>query len=123
MKQIMMLSGLENPDVKSVSMTSLKSEENLLKNFTKYSEENKKYIEYDIDTQYTEYNRQASVIKMAKTELHELFETIKIQANLSKKLFNSSTVDNKRNLNDISDDEDKCSNVTNCTSIVTNSSI
>lgn len=120
MKQIM-LAGLEIPDVKPVSMTSLKLERNLMKNFTKYSEENKKYIERDIDTQYTEYNRQVSVIKQAKTELHQLFETIKIQANLSKKLFNSSIIDNKRNLNDISDEEDS-SNVTNCMSIVTNSS-
>lgn len=119
MKQIM-LAGLENPDVKCVSMPSLKLEGNRMKNFTKYSEENKKYIELDIDTQYTEYNRQASVIKLAKTELNQLFETIKVQANLSKKLLNS--FDNESNLNDISDEEDSCSNVTNCMSIVTNSS-
>lgn len=110
----------ENINIKSVSMTSSKSEENLM-NFSKYSKKNKKNIEYDIDKQYTEYNRQASTLKLAKTELQELFETIKIKADHSQKQFNSFIVDNERNLSGISDEEDD-SNVTNFMSIVTDSS-
>lgn len=120
MKQIV-LTGLENTNIKSVSMTSLKSEDNLIKDFPKHSEDNKKYVDNDFDTLYSEYNREASAIKLAKTELHQLFETIKTQAYQSKKLFNSTFVDNERVLSDISDEEES-SNVSNFMSVVTHSS-
>ncbi|XP_060838606.1 uveal autoantigen with coiled-coil domains and ankyrin repeats protein-like isoform X1 [Rhopalosiphum padi] len=120
MKQIV-LTGLENNNIKSVSMTSLKSEDNLINDFPKHIEDNKKYEDNDIDTQYTEYNREASAIKLAKTELHQLFETIKTQAYHSKKLFNSTFVDNEKVLSDISDEEES-SNVSNFMSVVTHSS-
>ncbi|XP_050052941.1 uveal autoantigen with coiled-coil domains and ankyrin repeats protein-like isoform X2 [Aphis gossypii] len=120
MKQIV-LTGLENTNIKSVSMTSLKSEDNLIKDFPKHSEDNKKYVDNDFDTLYSEFNREASAIKLAKTELHQLFETIKTQAYQSKNLFNSTFVDNERVLSDISDEEEG-SNVSNFMSIVTHSS-
>lgn len=117
MKQIV-LTGLEN-DIKSVSMTSLKSEGNLIKDFPKRVDES--CVEHDIDTKYSAYNREASAIKLAKTELQQLFETIKKQTHHSKKLFNSTFVDNERVLSDISDEEEN-SNVSNFMSVVTNSS-
>lgn len=116
MKEIV-LSGLENMDIKSISMTSLKSEGN-----QKGYKVNNTNVENDIDAQYNEYNRQASAIKQAKTELQQLFKTIKTQTNHSKKLFNSTAVDNERILSDISDDEDNHSNLTNFMSVVTDSS-
>jgi len=119
MKQIV-LTGLENNDFKSGSMT-LKSESNLIKDFPKHGGDHKHYVENDIDTKYTEYNREASAIKLAKTELQQLFETIKKQTHHSKKLFNSTFVDNERVLSDISDDEEN-SNVSNFMSVVTHSS-
>jgi len=116
MKQIV-LTGLENHNNKSAPTTSMKSKGNdLIKDFTKYGEDNKIDIELDIDTQYTEYNRQASAIKLAKSEINQLFEAINTQTHLSHKLFNSTIIDN-----DISDDEDNHSNVTNFISIVTES--
>jgi len=116
MKQIV-LTELENHNNKSVPTTSMKSKGNdLIKDFIKYDENNKKDIELDIDTRYTEYNRQASAIKLAKKEIHQLFEAINTQTHLSHKLFNSTIVDN-----DISDDEDSHSNVTDFMSIVTES--
>ena len=118
MKQIV-LTGLENKDIKSVSMTSLKSEDDLIKDFPKCGD--KSYVEHDIDTNYFAYNREASAIKLAKTELQLLFETIKKQTHNSKKLFNSTFVDNERVLSDISDEEEN-SNVSNFMSVVTHSS-
>lgn len=116
MKQIV-LTELENHNNKSVPTTSMKSKgSNLIKDFTKYGEDNKIDIELDIDSRYTEYNRQASVIKLAKSEIHQLFEAINTQTHLSHKLFNSTIVDNE-----ISDDEDNHSNITNFMSIVTES--
>ncbi|XP_022159990.1 uncharacterized protein LOC111026252 isoform X2 [Myzus persicae] len=120
MKQIV-LTGLENNDIKSVSMTSLKSEDNLIKDFPKDCEGHKNYVEHDIGSKYIEYNREASAIKLAKTELQQLFETIKKQTHHSKKLFNSTFVDNERVLSDISDEEEN-SNVSNFMSVVTHSS-
>ncbi|XP_025202636.1 uncharacterized protein LOC112599779 isoform X2 [Melanaphis sacchari] len=120
MKQIV-LTGLDNTNIETVSMTSLKSEDNLKKDFSMHGEDNKNYINNDLDTQYTEYNRKASAIKLAKTELHQLFETIKTQAYHSKKLFSSTFVDNERVLSDISDEEES-SNVSNFMSVVTHSS-
>jgi len=120
MKQIV-LTGLVNNDIKSVSMTSLKSEGNLMKDFPKHSEDNKNYVEHKINKKYTEYNREASAIKLAKTELQQLFETIKKQSHNSKKLFNSTFVDNEKVLSDISDDEEN-SNASNFMSVVTHSS-
>lgn len=120
MKQIV-LTGLENKNIKSVSMTSLKSEGDRIKDFPKRGEDNKNYVKNEIDTKYTEYNREASAIKIAKTELQQLFETIKKQTHHSKKLFNSTFVDNERVLSDISDDEEN-SNVSNFMSVVTYSS-
>jgi len=118
MKQIV-LTGLENKDIKSVSMTSLKSEGDLIKDFPKCGD--KSYVEHDIDTKYIAYNREASAIKLAKTELQQLFETIKKQTHNSKKLFNSTFVDNEKVLSDISDEEEN-SNVSNFMSVVTHSS-
>lgn len=111
------LTGIENADIKHEATISLKSESQPMKDFAKYSEDNKKDIEHDIDLQYSEYNRQASAIKSAKKELQQLFETIQTQAYHSTKMFNSTVVD------DISDEEDICSNVSNFMSIVTDSSI
>lgn len=120
MKQIV-LTGLENKDkdIKSVSMTSLKSEGDLIKDFPKCSD--KSYEEHDIDIKCIAYNREASAIKLAKLELQQLFETIKKQTHNSKKLFNSTFVDNERVLSDISDEEEN-SNVSNFMSVVTHSS-
>jgi cell shape-determining protein MreC len=98
-------------------MISLKSEGQPMKDFSKFNEDNKKNIEHNIDLQYTEYNRQAAAIKSAKSELQQLLETIKIQAYHSKKMFNSTVID------DISDEEDDCSNVSNFMSIATDSSV
>jgi len=120
MKQIV-LTGLENNDIKSVSMTSLKSGGNPIEDFTKHCENHKNYVEHGIDTKYTEYNREASAIKLAKSELQQLFETIKKQTHHSKKLFNSTFVDNERVLSDISDEEEN-SNVSNFMSVMTHSS-
>lgn len=110
-----MCSGSDNIDYK---YTALKSENNLIKDYLKFNEVNEK----DIDTQYTEHHQQASFIKQTKTELHQLFETFEIQANLSKKLFHSTIIDDEISLNDMSDEEDNQSNVTNFISIMTNSS-
>ncbi|XP_025414153.1 lamin-like protein isoform X2 [Sipha flava] len=118
-KQIknIVLTGIENTDIKPESMISLKSEGQPMKDFSKFNEDNKKNIEHNIDLQYTEYNRQAAAIKSAKSELQQLLETIKIQAYHSKKMFNSTVID------DISDEEDDCSNVSNFMSIATDSSV
>lgn len=114
------LTELENANKQSVSMTP---KNNMMKDLSKYSEDYKNNIECDIDTQYTNYNRQALAIKLAKKELQQLFETIKMQATLSKQLFSSTIVDNnENNLSDISEDNDNHSNVSNLTSIATNSS-
>lgn len=115
------LTELENNDIKSVSITSLKSEGNLIKDFLKHGEDKKNDIGNNINTQYTEYNKEALAIKLARTELQQLFETIKTQAQHSKKLFNSTFVDNERVLSDISDEEEN-SNVSNFMSVVTHSS-
>ncbi|VVC43530.1 Hypothetical protein CINCED_3A001879 [Cinara cedri] len=113
------LAGLEKTNNHTVSI----SENNTIKDLFKYCEDHKNNIEYDIDRQYTNYNRQALAIKLAKTELQQLFETIKMQAILSKKLFSSTIVDeNERNLSDMSDEDENHSNVSNFMSIVTNSS-
>lgn len=114
MKNIV-LAGIENTDTKPESV-SLKSDIQPMKDFSKYSEDNRD-IEHEIDLQYSEYNRQASAIKSAKTELQLLFDTIKTQAYHSKKMFNSTIVD------DISDEEDNYSNISNFMSIVTDSSV
>lgn len=99
-------------------MISLKPENNII-DLSKCSED----IECDINTKYTNYNRQASAIKLAKTELQQLFETIKMQAIHSKQLFSSTVVDdNEKDLSNISDEDDNHSNVSNLMSIVTNSS-
>lgn len=108
---------MENKDVKSVSMT-LKSEGNQKTNQPKFNEINKNDTKPNIDAQYMEYNQQASDLKLAKAELQQLFKTIKLQANLSKKLFNSTFVD-ENGLSDMSDEED---NYSNFMSIVTDSS-
>lgn len=118
MKQIV-LTKLENTNNNSVSMATLKSENNLMKDFSNYSD-NK--IENDIDIQFIEYNKQASAIKLAKKELIQLFETIKTQASHSKKQFNSTIINFEQNIDDISDEEDNYSNVSNFMSIVTDSS-
>lgn len=119
MKEIV-LAGLEDSDNKS-SMIVQKSEGNLMKDLLKYSED---YIERDIDVQYSEYNRQATDIKRAKIELQQLFETVKTQTNISKKLFNSSVIESEGNLSDLSDDdyEDNQSQISKCISLVTESS-
>lgn len=117
MKQIV-LTGLVNNDINSVSM---KSEGNIIKDFPKVTEVHNKYLAHNKDTQYTQYNREASAIKQAKTELQQLFEAIKTQTHLSKQLFNSTIVDNERNLSDISDEEES-SDVSNFMSVVTHSS-
>lgn len=121
MKKIM-LAGLENN--KSASMTVLKSECNLMKDFSKYSEDSKNNIKQDIDVKYSEYNLKASAIKLAKMELQQLFETVKTQTNISKKLFNSSIIGSEGNLSDLSDDdhEDNQSHFSKCISLVTDSS-
>lgn len=106
--------GLENRDI--TSMASMISEKNVIKDFTKGGEDNKKDIELDIDTQYSEYNRQASAIKLAKTEFEQLFEAISTQTHLSHKLFSSTIVNS-----DISDDEDNQCSGTNFISIITES--
>jgi len=118
MKQIMS-DRFQNTDI---LMSTLKLEGNKIKDFSKFNEDNKNDIEHDIDIQYTEYNRQASAIKQAKTELDQLFKTIQTQTYISKKLFNSTTVDNERNLSDISDEDDNCSIISNFMSVVTDSS-
>jgi len=116
MKQIV-LTGLDNHSVKSTLITLTKSEENdLFIDVAKDDEDNKKDSEPDIDSQYTEYNRQVSAIKLAKTEFQQLFEAINTQAHLSRKLFTSTSFNN-----DISDDEDNHSNTTNFISVVTES--
>lgn len=115
MKKIV-TTGLENNN----KFMSMKPESNSMKDFSKYSETRK--IE-DIDTQFIEFNKQASAIKSAKTELQQLFETIKTQTNLSKKQFNSTIINYETNINDIiSDEEDNYSNLSNFTSIITDSS-
>lgn len=120
MKKIV-LSSLDNADVKFLSMTS-KPDSNFMKDFSESNKDNKNTFNHNIDSQYLEYNQKASAIKLAKTELQQLFETIKTQANLSKKLFNSSVVENDNNFSDLSDEEDNHSNVSNFMSIVTDSS-
>lgn len=119
MKHVVM-TGLENTNIKSIPMRSLKSGNNSIMDFSKYNENHK--IENDIDTRYIEFNKKASAIKLVKTELQQLFETIQTQTNLSKKLFNSTIIKCEKNMNDISDEEDNYSNVSNFTSIITNSS-
>lgn len=115
-----MFTGLENANNQSVTITP---GNNIMKDLSKYSEDHNNHIECDINTQYINYNRQAAAIQLAKRELQQLFETIKMQATLSKQLFSSTTVDNnENNLSDISDDDDNHSNVSNLTSIATNSS-
>lgn len=93
------------------------SEGNQKTNMSKFNEINKT-TKHNIDAQYMEYNQQASDLKQAKAELQQLFKTIKSQANLSKKLFNSTFVD-ENGLSDMSDEED---NYSNFMSIVTDSS-
>lgn len=97
---------------------TLESEGNQKTNMPKFNEINKNDTKHNIDAQYTEYNQQASDLKLAKAELQQLFKTIKSQANLSKKLFNSTFVD-ENGLSDMSDEED---NYSNFISIVTDSS-
>lgn len=95
-------------------MISLKTKNNV-KDISKYNEK-------CIDIQYTKHQQQVSAIKQAKIELQQLFEIIETQTNLSKKLFNSTIIDNEINLSDISDEEDNQSNATNLVSVVTDSS-
>jgi len=118
MKQIV-LAGLENPNLNSVSITSMKPDGNQKTDLLKCNADNKYDIEYNIDTQYTEYNRQASAIKLSKVELQQLFQKIESQAYHSKNLFNSTFVDFEKDLNDISDEENNHSNIM---SVVTDSS-
>lgn len=108
---------MENKDVKSVSFT-LESEGNQKTNMAKFNEINKNDTKHNIDAQYMEFNRQASAVKLAKADIQQLFKTIESQANLSKKLFNSTFVD-ENSLSNMSDEED---NYSNFMSIVTNSS-
>lgn len=105
-----MLPGLKNIDDKYMSMTSLKTDTDLKRN------------EKCNGIKYTEHHLQVSAIKQAKLELQQLFETIETQANLSKKLFNATIIDNEINLSDISDEDDNQSNATNLISVVTDSS-
>lgn len=114
-----MLNGIENTDI--INSVSLLKSDNPIKGFSKHSENNINNVEYNTDRQYTEYNQKASAIKLAKTELQQLFETIKTQANLSKKLFNSSVVNND-DLSNFSDEEDNYSSVSNLRSVMTDSS-
>lgn len=110
-------SNLQNIDDKFTLLTSLKTKTDLKDN-SKYNEDYKKCI----GIQYTEHQLQASAIKKAKMELQQLFKTIETQTNLSKKLFNSTLIDNEINVSDISDEEDNQSNATNFISVVTDSS-
>lgn len=110
-----MLTGIKNTDTKSVTTTPLKSEDNPIKDFSKKREDNK-VVEGNIDTHYTEYNRQVSTINQVKIELQQLFEKITTQTNISKKMFNSTMIESN-----ISDEEDNHSNVSNFESIITDS--
>lgn len=114
-KQIV-FAGIENTNIKSVSTASLKSENNLMKDFSSIKEDNK-VVELDIDTQYSEYNKQVSGIKLVKAELQQLFEKLTTQTNISKKMLNSTMIES-----DISDEEDNHSSISNFKSIITDSS-
>lgn len=118
MKQIL-LAGLENPNLSSISMSSLKPDSCQKTGLSKCHEVKKFDIENNIDAQYNEYNRQALALKLSKEELQQLFTTIKLQAYHSKNHFNSTIVDFEKDLSDISDEEN---NHSNFMSVVTDSS-